>query len=149
MVIFRFLGSWLLAMGALALINDIARAMAPGMKLAFLSMRGLWQMFHEASLTSLQNLLQKSLHPLMWDPIMLALLKLPAWVARHGGGRGAVSVLNTFRAFRIILTNAVKYIGNVDAYDRRIQSAINIQGKKMQRRAQFLLTRALRRAGWK
>ncbi len=74
-------------------------------------------------------------------------VKLPAWVARHGGGRGAVSVLNTFRAFRIILTNAVKYIGNVDAYDRRIQSAINIQGKKMQRRAQFLLTRALRKAG--
>ena len=37
----------------------------------------------------------------------------------------------------------------VDAYDRRIQSAINIQGRKMQRSAEFLLTRALRRAGWR
>ena len=45
-------------------------------------------------------------------------------------------------ALRIILTN-------VESYDRRIQSAINIQGRKMQRRAEFLLTRALRRTGWK
>ena len=35
----------------------------------------------------------------------------------------------------------------VESYDRRIQSAINIQGKKMQRRAEFLLKRALRQAG--
>ena len=76
-------------------------------------------------------------------------VKLPAWVARHGSKRSSAAVLNTFRFFRIILTNAVKYVTNVDAYDRRIQSAINIQGRKMQRRAEFLLTRALRQAGWK
>ena len=69
-------------------------------------------------------------------------VKLPAWVARHGSKRSSAAVINTFRVFRIILTN-------VESYDRRIQSAINIQGKKRQRRAEFLLTRALRRAGWK
>ena len=74
----------------------------------------------------------------------------------NGGGvnattvrRSAAAILNTFTRFRIILTNAVKYVTNVESYDRRIQSAINIQGRKMQRRAQFLLTRALRKAGWK
>ena len=76
-------------------------------------------------------------------------VKLPAWVTRHGGGRSAVAVVDTFRTFRIILTNAVKYVTNVEGYDRRIQSAINIQGRKMQRRAEFLLKRALRQAGWK
>lgn len=76
-------------------------------------------------------------------------VKLPAWVARHGSARSSAAVINTFRVFRIILTNAVKYVTNVDAYDRRIQSAINIQGRKMQRRAEFLLTRALRKAGWR
>src|SRR5689334_22272707 len=76
-------------------------------------------------------------------------VKLPAWVARHGGKRSSAAIINTFRVFRIILTNAVKYVTNVDAYDRRIQSAINIQGRKMQRRAEFLLARALRRAGWR
>ena len=76
-------------------------------------------------------------------------VKLPAWVARHGSKRSAAAVINTFARFRIILTNAVKYVTNVESYDRRIQSAINIQGKKMQRRAEFLLKRALRQAGWK
>ncbi len=76
-------------------------------------------------------------------------VKLPAWVARHGSKRSAATVINTFRVFRIILTNAVKYVTNVESFDRRIQSAINIQGKKMRRRAVYLLTRALSRAGWK
>ena len=61
--------------------------------------------------------------------------------------RGAV--LNTFTRFRIILTNAVKYVTNVGSYDRRIQLAINIQGKKMQLHAEFLLKRALLQVGWK
>ena len=76
-------------------------------------------------------------------------VKLPAWVARHGSKRSAAAVINTFTRFRIILTIAVKYVTNVESYDQRIQSAINIQGKKMQRRAEFLLTRALRQAGWR
>ena len=67
----------------------------------------------------------------------------------HGAKRSSAAVINTFRVFRIILTNAVKYVTNVESYDRRIQSAINIQGKKMQRRAEFLLKRALRQAGGK
>ncbi len=58
-------------------------------------------------------------------------------------------MLNTVLVFPIILTNAVKDVTKVESYDRRIQSAINIQGKTMQRRAEFLLTRALRQAGWK
>jgi hypothetical protein len=91
--------------------------------------------------------------------VLQARLKLPgcAWLPshaesiaqRHGSKRSSVAVQNTFRVFRIILTNAVKYVTNVESYDRRIQSAINIQGKKMLRRAEFFLTRALRRAGWK
>ena len=76
-------------------------------------------------------------------------VKLPAWIARHGSKRSAAAVINTFTRFRIILTNTVKYVTNVESYDRRIQSAINIHGRKMQRRAEFLPTRALRRAGWK
>ena len=76
-------------------------------------------------------------------------MKLPAWVARRGGKRSSAAILNTFRVFRIILTNAVKYVPSVDTYDRRIQSAINIRGRKMQRRAEFLLTRALRKSGWR
>jgi hypothetical protein len=76
-------------------------------------------------------------------------VKLPAWVARQGRGRGALAVVNTFRLFRITIINAVKYVTSVSDYERRINSAISIQASKMRRKAEFLLTRALRRAGWK
>ncbi len=76
-------------------------------------------------------------------------MKLPTWVARHGSKRSSAAVINTFRVFRLILTNAVKYVTNVESYDRRIQSAINIQGKKTQRCAEFLLKRALQQADWR
>ena len=75
--------------------------------------------------------------------------KVPAWVSRQGAGRGAVSVVDSIRQFRITLTNAVKYMTNVSDYMRRVESAIQIQAAKMERKADFLLTRALKRAGWK
>ncbi|MCE9611433.1 MAG: hypothetical protein K8R23_14650 [Chthoniobacter sp.] len=76
-------------------------------------------------------------------------VKLPAWVTRQGRGRGALAVVNTFRLFCITIINAVKYVTSVSDYERRINSAISIQASKMRRQAEFLLTRALRRAGWK
>jgi hypothetical protein len=76
-------------------------------------------------------------------------VNLPAWVTRHGPRRSAIDIVNTARLFRITLINAVKYVTSVDDYDRRIQSAISIQANKMRRQAEFLLTRALKRAGWR
>jgi hypothetical protein len=60
-----------------------------------------------------------------------------------------MSVIDSARVFRLTLTNAVKYVSNVSDYDRRIQSAITIQANKMQRQVDFLLSRALKRGGWK
>ena len=88
MVLFKFFGSWFLAFGVLALVNDVTRALAPGTKLAFLSMRGLWQMVSETSLTALQTTVHNSLHPLLWDPVLVAVLKLPAWFLLVGIGSG-------------------------------------------------------------
>ena len=82
--------------------------------------------------------------PQLFDTDDSGLSGAPASVARHGSKRNSAAVINTFRVFRIILTNAVKYVINVESYDRRIQSAINIQGKKMPRRAEFLLMFILR-----
>ena len=43
----------------------------------------------------------------------------------------------------------MKYVTSVSDYERRINSAIRIQAGRMRCRAEFLLTRALRRTGWK
>ena len=78
MAIFKFIGSWLLAAAALAVVNDVTRGLAPGTRFAFLSMRGLWQMIHETSFLAAQGALTR-LHPWLWDPLTLGILKLPAW----------------------------------------------------------------------
>ena len=104
------------------------------------------------ALRSLRNELLKRVGELAagWNAGAAKLgVKLPAWVTRHGPRRSAVAVVNSFRQFRITLINAVKYVTNVADYDRRIQSAITIQANKMRRQAEFLLTRALKRGGWK
>ena len=79
MAIFKFLGSWFFAAAALALVNDLTRAVVPGARFAFLSMRGLWLLVHEGSLTAVQGGLQRAVHPVLWDPLALGVLKLPAW----------------------------------------------------------------------
>jgi hypothetical protein len=85
MAIFKFIGSWLLAASALAIINDVTRGLAPGTRFAFLSMRGLWQMMHETSLQTAQAAITR-VHPLLWDPVTVLLLKLPAWFLLAAAG---------------------------------------------------------------
>ena len=57
------------------------------------------------------------------------------------------AVLKAFARLRIILTNAVKYVTNFESYDRRIQSAINIQGVQDAAPGEILLARAVKKSG--
>ena len=76
-------------------------------------------------------------------------VKLPAWIARHGTGYGIILVSNDGRRFRIEISNAVKFVGNVKDLDGRIQKAITYQANAMQRQADFLLHKAVKRSGFK
>ena len=75
-------------------------------------------------------------------------VKLPAWITRHGTGTGIILVSNDGRRFRIEISNAVKFVGNVKDLDRRIQKAITYQANAMQRQADFLLKKAIKQAGF-
>ena len=160
--------------GEAAIINDLARvmvAMRARKNVTLQDPREIHQRFRDlrtgrinsrnlkkpypvdaGALRSLRNELIKRVGELAagWNAGADALgVKLPAWVTRHGPRRSAVSVVNSIRQFRITLINAVKYVTSVADYERRIQSAITIQANTMRRRAEFLLTRALKRGGWK
>lgn len=76
-------------------------------------------------------------------------VRLPAWVARYGSGRGSIGITNGATRFRITIANEVGFIGNVKGFSRRIQSAINIQANAMKRKAEHLLKNGIRKAGWK
>jgi len=75
-------------------------------------------------------------------------VSLPAWVKRHGNSQGEARVETTSGRFRLTLTNAVGFVGNVRAYERRVQAAINMQAGKMHRQAAALLAKAARKAGF-
>jgi hypothetical protein len=76
-------------------------------------------------------------------------VRLPAWVARHGSGRGSIGISNGATRFRITIANEVGFVGNVKGFSRRIQSAINLQANAMKRQAEHLLKKGIRKAGWK
>ena len=74
-------------------------------------------------------------------------VRLPAWIARHGTGAGIILVTSDGRRFRIEISNAVKFVGNVKDLDRRIQKSVDYQANAMQRQADFLMRKAVKKAG--
>lgn len=84
-----------------------------------------------------------------WNAGAAALaVKLPAWVKRHGSRYGEHKITITPTVARIELSNTVGFVGDVKAYDRRVQYAITHQGRKMERQADALLKKRLRAAGF-
>lgn len=75
-------------------------------------------------------------------------VRLPAWVSRHGTGRGAVVVKVTPTSFSVTVSNEVKFVEGVKDYERRVKWAIRSQERKIDRRADFLLKKAIREAGF-
>jgi len=75
-------------------------------------------------------------------------VKLPAWVTRHSASRGSVKVKADAFKFSITLNNEVKFVGGVKDYERRLEWVVKNQAKKMDRQCDFLLKRAIKRAGW-
>jgi hypothetical protein len=75
-------------------------------------------------------------------------VRLPAWIARHGTSEGIILVTSDGRRFRIVISNAVKFVGNVNDLERRIDKAIAYQANAMQRQADYLLHKAVKKAGF-
>lgn len=85
-----------------------------------------------------------------WNEAALKLgVRLPAWVTRHGTGKGSIAITQSGSLFRITIANEVGFVGNVKGFSRRIQSAINLQANAMRRQAEHLLKKGIRKAGFK
>lgn len=79
MTILRIVGVLLLLVALIALGADaIAAFSGGGFWPASLGMR--WFEVHPASLNFLQALVQRYVHPVLWDPAIVFLLKWPAWL---------------------------------------------------------------------
>lgn len=76
--------------------------------------------------------------------------KIPEWVTRHGASRGSIRIIFGALSMRIVLVNAVKFVGNVKGFARRVQSALDKRAQAMDRQVEnFAVKQAARKAGFK
>ncbi len=74
-------------------------------------------------------------------------VRLPAWIARHPAPGGYVPSSDA-RRFRLEVSNAVKFVGSVKNYEGRIAKAVQYQANAMQRQADYLLKKSVKKAGF-
>lgn len=77
--IFRILGFWLFAGAFVALVLDGARSITSG-DLIVTPMGSTWFELHRDSLNLAQAVIQRNVHPYVWDPVMISILAAPTWL---------------------------------------------------------------------
>jgi len=79
MSILRIAGGVLLAVAAVAIATDIMAGVNSG-RFQPRSLGQQWFDLHPPSLNFSQALIQRYVHPSVWDPAVVVLLNLPAWL---------------------------------------------------------------------
>ena len=77
---FRLAGLAAIALAFALLVKDATRSIAGG-ELALTPLGFDAVTLFPAKFALLQPLLERNLHPFLWDPVVLTLLRLPTWLA--------------------------------------------------------------------
>ena len=79
-LLFRLAGFLAITLAFALLVKDATRSIAGG-ELALTSLGLDFVTFFPARFAELQPIVERNMHPLLWDPVMLALLRVPTWLA--------------------------------------------------------------------
>ena len=79
MILLRILGGWAILAAVIALVNDVTHAYETGTKFAFASLGKDWDLVSPTSLNLLQAGIERHVAPVLWDPVLLTVLKAPAF----------------------------------------------------------------------
>jgi hypothetical protein len=82
----RFLAGVFFMVAVFAAVNDVTRAMAAADRVKPLSTYEHWSRLAPVTLTLARNAVQRNTHPLVWDPVLVTVLQLPAWGLFGAGG---------------------------------------------------------------
>ena len=74
-------------------------------------------------------------------------VRVPAWIGRHNGP-GSTSVKSTIEGIIAEICNEVDYASDVSGMERRMQAALNVQAKRMDRRLAHFTEKAAKSAGF-
>ena len=75
----RFLAGVFLLVAVIAAVNDATRSMAAGARVPFVSTLDHWSRLAPVTLAGARTSVQRRAHPLVWDPVLVTVLRLPAW----------------------------------------------------------------------
>jgi UPF0716 family protein affecting phage T7 exclusion len=80
MFILRQIGIWLMLLAVVALVYDGTRMLADDGRVVFTSLGEHWSSIHLPSLNMAQAAVQRHVAPWLWDPVIVTILLLPAWI---------------------------------------------------------------------
>ena len=80
MVFLRIFGTWFLLVAVIALVYDGTRTLASSDGLVVTALGEHWFRLHPSSLGLAQAAIERHVHPFLWDPVILTILQMPAWV---------------------------------------------------------------------
>lgn len=84
-----------------------------------------------------------------WAPAARRLgVPVPAWIGRHGGRGSGGQVEVVPGGLRVVVTNRTEYGGRVRGLRARVQFALDLQGKRMERAAKAYWSRRVRGSGF-
>jgi hypothetical protein len=76
----RLLAGVFFLVAIIAATNDVTRSLAAGHTVAPLSTYEHWSKLAPVTLSLARNAVQRTTHPLVWDPGLATILRPPAWV---------------------------------------------------------------------
>ncbi len=79
-MLLRLLGGWSLIVAIIALVADVTATVGSGAGFAATSLGRHWFSLGSGSLNFVQAILERYIHPLLWDPVLVEVLKLPTFV---------------------------------------------------------------------
>ncbi|MGH6851913.1 MAG: hypothetical protein ACREDJ_01695 [Methylocella sp.] len=76
----RFLGLCLLAAAFVTLLGDVTRSVAGGR--LYVTPLGEWlKALAPSKLAVVQSFVERHVHPFIWDPVLVDLMRFPVWLA--------------------------------------------------------------------
>ena len=76
-------------------------------------------------------------------------VSMPAWIKRHGNSHGVITIKVTPTNIRISFSNKVGFVDNVDGLERRLQWAVDVEAKSIDRQVAAILKKEAAKAGFK
>ena len=77
--IISMIGLWTCALALLALVLDGVRSIAAN-EIVMKSLGATWFELDTASLNLTQAIIQRNVHPFIWDPVVQWILMMPTWL---------------------------------------------------------------------